>query len=337
MRIAIIGGGAAGFAAAIAAAECGADVTVLERGGKPLKKLGVTGNGRGNILNSGEPVYYGDAAFANAVLRRCGYPELITFFSSLGVPLREERAGWIYPASLTASAVQDALLLRAGQLGVTVRCLVRAESITQEKDGFLICGKQGFPDGKNPAREEPFSLHAEKVIVACGGAAAPAHGTDGTAYGLLTAFGHRCTSLAPALCALHVQRNRIRGLAGQRVRAQLRLMDAQGEHRAPVARGNPVRGRRGQRHRGNAAFALLWRRHGTVHRSARRAEHGGRYPAIPPIPRRDAPEIAGCRAPDRRVLPARVAVVAARGGGQGCTDAHRNHHSKPASRSRQYD
>ena len=229
MRIAIIGGGAAGFAAAIAAAECGADVTVLERGGKPLKKLGVTGNGRGNILNSGEPVYYGDAAFANAVLRRCGYPELAAFFSSLGVPLREERAGWIYPASLTASAVQDALLLRAGQLGVTVRCLVRAQSITQEKDSFLIRGKQGFPDGKNPAREEPFSLHAEKVIVACGGAAAPAHGTDGTAYGLLTAFGHRCTSLAPALCALHVQRNRIRGLAGQRVRAQLRLMDAQGE------------------------------------------------------------------------------------------------------------
>ncbi len=236
MRIAIIGGGAAGFAAAVAAAEQGADVTVLERNGKPLKKLGVTGNGRGNILNSGEPVYYGDAAFASAVLRRAGYPELTEFFASLGVPLREEREGWIYPASLMASSVQDALLLRAAQLGVSVWLLARAESIAQDQDGFLIRGRRGFPDDTNPSQEELFSFHANKVIVACGGAAAPAHGTDGTACGLLTAFGHRCTALAPALCALNVPKKRVHGLAGQRVRAKLRLADAQ-ESAVPESRG----------------------------------------------------------------------------------------------------
>ena len=55
MHTLIIGGGAAGMAAAIAAARAGQAVTVLERGRRPLKKLGVTGNGRGNLLNAGAP------------------------------------------------------------------------------------------------------------------------------------------------------------------------------------------------------------------------------------------------------------------------------------------
>ena len=229
MRTAVIGGGAAGFAAAIAAAERGEDVTVLERGGKPLKKLGAAGNGRGNILNSGEPVYYGDAEFARAVLRHTGYPELAAFFRSLGVPLREERDGWIYPASLTASAVQDALLLRAEQLSVNVHCLARIESLVREQGNCVLRGTQGHMEGDKPSQTgDPFSLEADRVIVACGGAAAPAHGTDGTAYGLLTAFGHRCTALAPALCALHVPNKRIQGLAGQRARVKLRLENARG-------------------------------------------------------------------------------------------------------------
>ena len=208
MRIAVIGGGAAGFAAALAAAQRGAEVTVLERNKKPLKKLGVAGNGRGNILNAGEPAYFGDAAFAREALRRVSYEQLREFFTSLGVPLREEQEGWVYPAALQAAVVQDALLLRARQLGVTVLCLSRVESLARDAKGFLISG-----------------LRADKVIVACGGAAAPAHGTDGTAYGLLTALGHTRTPLFPALCALRVPKTRIQGLEGQRVRARLRLMD----------------------------------------------------------------------------------------------------------------
>lgn len=237
MHIAVIGGGAAGFAAAIAAAERGAAVTVLERGSKPLKKLGVTGNGRGNILNSGEPVYYGDADFARAVLGRVGYPELTAFFASIGVVLREERDGWIYPASLTASSVQDALLLRAQQRNVNVLRLARAESVAHADGKFILRGLRGQMAGDKPAPGgEPFMLEADRVIVACGGAAAPAHGTDGTAYGLLTALGHRRTPLAPALCALHVPKKRIQGLAGQRVRARLRLENAR-ENAAQESRG----------------------------------------------------------------------------------------------------
>ncbi len=66
-------------------------------------------------------------------------------------------------------------------------------------------------------------------MVTVGGAAAPAHGTDGSAYGLLTAFGHRLTALRPAMCALTTDSKRIAGLSGQRIRARLTLYGPGGE------------------------------------------------------------------------------------------------------------
>ncbi len=228
MHIAVIGGGAAGLAAAIAAAQSGAQVTVLERNAKPLKKLGVSGNGRGNLMNTEKPVYYGDSAFAQAVLTRCGVPELTAFFTSLGVPLREEGTHLLYPASLQASSVQAALLLRAEQLAISIQCLSQVTDIAREASGFTLSGVQEIGDDPKHRTQTAFSLHADQVIVACGGAASPVHGTDGTAYTLLTALGHRLTPVFPALCALTVPKKALHGLKGQRVRATLRLEDGQG-------------------------------------------------------------------------------------------------------------
>ena len=86
----VIGAGASGMAAAIAAAQRGERVTVLERNRKPMKKLAVTGNGRGNLLNSGAPQYFGDAGFALEVLRRKPFEEIAAFLSSCGVSLTED-------------------------------------------------------------------------------------------------------------------------------------------------------------------------------------------------------------------------------------------------------
>ena len=80
----IVGGGAAGMAAAIAAARAGDRVTVLERMRRELRKLGVTGNGRGNLLNAGTPRYYGDEAFALQVLKAMPCEALQQFFRSKG-------------------------------------------------------------------------------------------------------------------------------------------------------------------------------------------------------------------------------------------------------------
>lgn len=240
MRTLIIGGGAAGMAAAIAAARAGQAVTVLERGRRPLKKLGVTGNGRGNLLNAGAPDFPGGANFAAQVLAAMPYDRLAAFWEDLGVPLRLEEEGRVYPASFLASAAVDALLLAARRLGVEIIVNARVAALDRlPGGGFEVRGtvcrylpnvskKSGKTRPGALAEESPARWRGDRVIVAAGGAAAPAHGTDGSAYGLLTAFGHGLTPIRPALCALLAQPEPLRALAGLRARAALRLLDGRG-------------------------------------------------------------------------------------------------------------
>lgn len=239
MNVLIIGCGAAGAAAAIAAAEQGHSVTVLDRNRKPLKKLGVTGNGRGNLMNNGPLRYYGDAAFAEAVLTHLPPAEVAAFLESCGISLVTEEAGRVYPAANLASVAVDGLLARMAQLGVEILPCTAAERIQPEKSGFTVYATQTeyAPDqqkanGKVKKGEalgqRSLVLKAHRVIVAAGGAAAPAHGTDGTAYGLLTALGHALRPVSPALCALLTDTRPLKGLSGKRVRAELRLAAADG-------------------------------------------------------------------------------------------------------------
>ena len=86
----VIGGGAAGLAAAIAAAECGDTVTVAEKMDRVGKKILATGNGRCNLMNTGAPRYPGNAAFAADVLSRCGAEAQKAFWEHLGLRLRQE-------------------------------------------------------------------------------------------------------------------------------------------------------------------------------------------------------------------------------------------------------
>ena len=237
MRTLIVGGGMAGMAAAIAAAERGDAVTVLERNAKSLKKLGVAGNGRGNLLNAGSPMYYGDPAFAMRVLESLPYAKLAAFWESIGVPLRIDVEGRVYPTALLASVAVDALRLRAAQLGIEVRCRTKVTRLSCENGVFIAetteeippnlpQGKKYEKKGKQKAPDAMFRecrFTADRVIVTAGGAAAPAHGTDGTAYGLLTGFGHTLHTPKPALCAICTDKKTIQGLAGQRARAALRL------------------------------------------------------------------------------------------------------------------
>lgn len=236
----VIGGGAAGLFAALIAAEQGQTVAVLERGRKPLKKIGVTGNGRGNLLNLSGLDYYGDKTFAHQVFRHAP-PQLVArLWESLGVPLIQEEEGRVYPSSLLAASAVEALMLRAKQLPIAFHTAFQAKGITRTADGFRVEGlrtlyapdtlrKSGKAKPGAAMGQEPMSFEGKRVIVAVGGAASPMHLTDGSAYGLLTDFGHRLITPRPALCALLTETGPIAGLEGQRVRAQLTLMDEKGE------------------------------------------------------------------------------------------------------------
>lgn len=189
-RVAVVGGGASGFAAAITIARKSKDftVTIYERLQKPLKKILATGNGRCNLTNTGAGTadYFGDTAFAETVLKALPPESNRAFFHNIGLLTKEEEMGRVYPASGQASAVRGALLCEAQRLAIRLVTDCEITDVRPENGGFRL-NNQYFCD----------------VLLLCaGGSAAPTQGTDGGAFSLLRKLGHTVISPAPALTAL---------------------------------------------------------------------------------------------------------------------------------------
>lgn len=192
--VAVIGGGASGFAAAITIARKSKDFTVIvyERLPKPLKKILATGNGRCNLTNAELQVsdYFGDTAFASPVLKAYSPQSNIDFFRSMGLLTKTEDMGRVYPVSGQASAVRETLLSEAQRLGITVVTDSEITDIVPQKGGFLLNGQ----------------FACDFLLLCAGGSAAPQHGTDGGAFRLLQELGHRVITPTPALTALVCKR-----------------------------------------------------------------------------------------------------------------------------------
>jgi len=206
----IIGGGAAGLAAAIAAAECGDQVTILERMDRVGKKILATGNGRCNLMNTGERRFPGGAALANAVLDRCGVTEQTHFWQHIGLRMRQEEGGRVYPVSGMASTVLDTLRFAAGALNIEIITGVHVTGLFKARHGWTVM-----------AGEEKWK--AERVIVAGGGCAQPKLGSDGSTWKLLTDLGHQMVKPVPALTQIITDTASIKGLGGIRVRTTAKI------------------------------------------------------------------------------------------------------------------
>lgn len=213
MRIIVIGGGAAGMAAAIEAAKHGAQVTLLERMDRVGKKLLATGNGRCNLMNVGAACYPGGAAFADAVLDRCGVAEQTNFWQELGLRLRVEDGGRVYPASGQASTVLDALRLAMDNLGVEIVTGAAVKDVRPGKHGFAVV-------------TEEKTWHVDKVILAGGGCAQPKLGSDGSLWTIMEGLGHRMVAPRPALTQIMTETLPIKGLSGIRVKADVAVIKA---------------------------------------------------------------------------------------------------------------
>lgn len=228
IKIAVIGGGASGMAAAIAAARAGASVRVFERLGRVGKKLLSTGNGRCNITNenaeqtdeSGRLIHYfgTDSDFATPALSAFDHKALLGFFGALGVLFRNED-GKYYPYSETASTVLDVLRAYCARIGVEITENSMVERIDRQNGAFVI-----------------DSRRFDRVIVACGGKSSPHCGTDGAGYALLCAFGHRLSKLYPAITQIKTDSVYPRRLKGIKCDAVL----------TAVKNGKAVRRERGQ-------------------------------------------------------------------------------------------
>ena len=202
--VAVIGGGASGFASAITSAQKGAKTILLEGNKRTGKKICVTGNGQGNIANSNlSPENYNNI-FALNVFNKIPLKTLKEFFDKAGIEIIEKENGRIYPLSLQASSVVDNLRLTLKELNVTEKCDFTVNKIDKKDDLFYI-----------------YSINNEKivskaVIIACGGKAYP-HLSCGGGYELLTKFGHKITKLLPALVQLKTQKEPVRFLTGVKI------------------------------------------------------------------------------------------------------------------------
>lgn len=210
MKIAVIGGGAAGISAAIFAKRANREssVTVFERSDRILRKLLATGNGRCNLsnVNISEKNYFSHSGeYINQILSAFTPSEERQFFESIGILFCEEN-GRIYPYSRRANSVADALRFECEHLKIKIRTATFIERIIKSDGSFIVS-------------DERF----DRVIVAAGGISAPSFGTDGSAFRLLKSVGHTITPYSYALVPVKVKEN-TSPLKGIRACAALTLL-----------------------------------------------------------------------------------------------------------------
>lgn len=214
VRVGVVGGGASGMMAAITAARQGAWVTLLEGSGRLGQKLLSTGNGKCNLGNRKLDVteyYTSQSQRMEAFLRRFDTDDAISFFQGIGVLLKEKN-GYLYPACEQAAVVQDALRYELRSLHVEVLTEWKAESIKQHGETGEILIK---------CKDRTFMF--DRVILACGGKAAPKTGSDGSGFLLAEQIGHSLVPLVPALVQLRCREGYLKGVAGVRAEAKVQL------------------------------------------------------------------------------------------------------------------
>lgn len=214
MKTAIVGGGASGLTAAIAAAELGSNVTIYERNDRVGRKILSTGNGRCNMTNINADIsnYYGkNPKFVMGAISRFWVDETLEFFNDLGVLHKVEDAGKVYPYSDQASAVLDVLRMKAEELLVAVRTKSEVKRVSKNKNGFIVETYSG---------EKEFF---DKVIVASGGKAAPDLGSNGSGYDILKSFGHKITEVRPSLVQLKTEPDTVKKLKGIKIQGTVNL------------------------------------------------------------------------------------------------------------------
>ena len=211
--IIVVGGGAAGMLASGVAAEKGARVLLIEKNDRLGKKLLITGKGRCNVTNdcavdavlAGIPT---GSRFLHSALNGFSPRSISSLLESLGVPLKVERGGRVFPESDSASDIVGALIRYMDMTGVVLQ---RGRVRRINKDNGRVCGVE-TTDGINKCRA---------VILATGGMSYPGTGSTGDGYDIAAALGHIVTPLRGSLVPLAAEQelcSRMQGLTLKNVR-----------------------------------------------------------------------------------------------------------------------
>lgn len=212
-KIVIIGGGAAGMAAGIFLGEQGHKVHIFEKNEKLGKKLFITGKGRCNLTNScDEETFFRSVVTNPKFLYSAFYgftnQDAVHFFEGLGLKVKEERGGRIFPVSDHSSDVIGVLEKRLKQLDVKIHLKSQVrEILTEEK-----------PEGERRVKgillENGAGIEADRVLVATGGYSYPATGSTGDGYRFAAETGHQVADIRPALVPVETREGYITRMQG---------------------------------------------------------------------------------------------------------------------------
>lgn len=212
--VAIIGAGAAGIMAAIAASGKGRSVILLEKNTDIGRKILATGNGRCNLTNRNVVAmrFHGaNPDFIQKILSGFDQTETMKYFESLGVILKEEDRGRIFPRANKASTVVDALASELSRLRVEIKtdCLV----IGMERgDNWIIKIK------------DSESVTAKKIIITTGGRAANQFGSSGDGLHFAKKIGHTLTPIFAALVPLEIVESWPKDIQGLKIEGKATVM-----------------------------------------------------------------------------------------------------------------
>ena len=210
--VAVIGAGAAGLTAAIFAADGKNRVIALDGAKKLGAKILIAGGGRCNVTHDvvTPDDFNGNRTAIAKVLRSFTVEETIGWFASMGVPLKREETGKLFPTTDRAKTVLDALVDEARGRGVELRTGYRVESVDR---ALRING----------------DIDAKRVIIATGGRSVPKTGSDGHGFEIVRRLGHTVTPTFPALVPLVIDEPHwIRELSGTSADVELSVRGATG-------------------------------------------------------------------------------------------------------------
>ncbi|MGA2245339.1 MAG: NAD(P)/FAD-dependent oxidoreductase [Verrucomicrobiota bacterium] len=231
-RLVMVGGGAAGFFAAIAAAELGAEVTVLEKGSRFLDKVRISGGGRCNVTHACfEPREFatryprGGRALLGP-FQKFSASDTVAWFESRGVKLKSEADGRMFPVTDSSQTIVDCLLGAAREAGVKVQlnCAVHSADITGDGT-FELAIVSGAAAEAGASRRTVF---CDRLLLATGGCRAAAAGR------LALSLGHTLESPTPSLFTFQIESAWLRELAGVAAEAAVSVPGTKLRERGPL-------------------------------------------------------------------------------------------------------
>ena len=222
MKIAVIGGGAAGYFAAIHASGPGIEVTILEKSPKVLSKVKISGGGRCNVTHQPMEIsklvknYPRGEKFLKKAFRHFSIPDTFDWFQSRGVKLKIEDDGRVFPVSDDSQAIIDSLQKEVEKLRIKVVLSTGVEDILPSEKGFNLITSKG-------------PMLFEKVIISTGG-----HPSLNS-YQFLKNLNHNILDPIPSLFTFNTPGEKIRELMGVSVTdATVKLESTKLSYRGPV-------------------------------------------------------------------------------------------------------